>query len=215
MRRIGAKTWGVNGLVLAAGVALGLATTAGCSGDDDEAPAVAGRGGTTAGGQVATGATAGKAAAQGGAGAGGEESCVCGSKLDHGTIPLECACDAGLCTTFEDDLARYQSAPQLGLPYYVLLGTCDDGYRTLRHEEATEQGRQRTYDAEGRMVYDRFDGISPSSCVTTIGTDPAKNCAYCLVTANDDETSGGAAGASGAPFYPESLTAPCDAALLE
>jgi hypothetical protein len=107
------------------------------------------------------------------------------------------------------------------LPYYVLLGTCDDGYRTLRYEEATEQGRQRTYDADGRMVYDRFDGISSSSCVSTIGMDPAKNCAYCLVTANDehvpgiDETSGGAAGASGAPYYPESLTAPCDPALLE
>jgi hypothetical protein len=116
----------------------------------------------------------------------------------------------------------------------VLLGTCDDGYRTLRHEEATEQSRQRTYDADGHMIYDRFGGYGPvempKACgfteqlslgSSTIGEDPSKNCAYCLVTANDEhvrgvgEATGGAGGAPASPYYPESNTAPCEPSLLE
>jgi hypothetical protein len=230
-------TWGVRGLLVVTALAAGLATMGGC-GDDDQAPAAGGAG---AGGEGGSGAKAGKAvdhggagaggAGAGGAGAGGEAPCDCGPDVNDARIPLACACDAGLCTTFDEDLARYQTDPQLGEPYYVLLGTCDDGYRTLSYEEATEQSRRRTYAADGRMVYDQFGGYGtqiPKACgfsedfglgSSTIGEDPSKNCEYCLVTATDEGVggggAGGGAGASGSPYYPESLTAPCEPALLE
>jgi hypothetical protein len=192
-------------LVVAAGWAVGLATMAGC-GDEDEVQAT------------------------GGAGAGGETTCDCGADVNAAAIPLACACEAGLCTTFAEDLAMYQRPGHLADPNYVLLGTCDGGYRTLRYEEATEQSRQHTYDADGHMVYDRFGGYGPldmpKACgfaeqlslgSVTVGDDSSKNCSYCLVTAHDEGVGEGAggAGASASPYYPESLTAPCDPSLLE
>jgi len=191
--------WGLRGMVLGAGLVLGLGTTAGCGDNED-----------------------------------GKASCDCGTDVDAAKIPLACACEAGLCTTFADDLAKYQRSDYLAFPNYVLLGTCDDGYRTLSYEQATEDARRLTYDADGHMVYDRFDGYGgvemPKGCgftthlslgSSTVGEDPSKNCSYCLVTANDEhvpgigEANGGAGGASGAPYYPQSRTPPCDPALLE
>lgn len=221
------------GLLWVAGLAVGMGATAGCSSDKTT-------GGTHVGGEGGGGSTAGEAVGQGGAragagdvggaGASGEASCDCGTDVNAATIPLACACDAGLCSTFADDLATYQRPGFLAEPNYVLLGTCDDGYRTLRYEEASEQVRRRTYAADGRMVYDDFGGYGPiampKSCgftehlslgSSTVGEDPSKNCSYCLVTASDEPVGAGGAGggASGSPYYPESLTAPCDAALLE
>ncbi|HEX2872758.1 MAG TPA: hypothetical protein VHP33_15960 [Polyangiaceae bacterium] len=233
MSNRGAMTWGVQGLLVLAGLAAGLATAAGCA-DDDAVPASGGTGGAGAGGEGGSG-TAGKAVSHGGAGAGGEATCDCGTDVNVATIPLACACAAGLCTTFAEDLATYLRGQLLAEPNYVLLGTCDDGYRTLSHEEATEQVRKRTYAADGRMVYDYFGGYGgpemPKACgftdhlslgSSTVGEDPSKNCSYCLVTASDepvDDGAGGAGGAgggaSGSPYYPQSLTAPCNAALLE
>lgn len=80
------------GLMVVAGLAVGMAAMAGC-GDDDEVPAAGAMGGTDAGGEGGNGATAGKAVGHGGAGAagvgvggagaGGEASCDCGTDADR------------------------------------------------------------------------------------------------------------------------------------
>lgn len=166
----------------------------------------------------------------GGGGAGGAggapASCDCGDDASRVRVALDCACEHGLCSTFASDLARYQSQNNWGEPYYVLLGTCAQGYRQLRYGEASEQSGTRTYDASGMMVFDQHGGYysPPEVCgfdedegglgTITIGSeDPAEACEYCLVVAHDPRTWGGGGegggGEGGAPFYEESLTPPC------
>jgi len=237
-----------HGLVLVSALMMmGGGVTAGCS-DDDAAAIADGKGGS--GGEAAGRAGGGEGGAthaiggsgSGGAnvgGAGGAPQCDCGSDVDQATIPLSCACAAGLCTTFDEDLAKYQSPNRFGWPYYVLLGTCASGYHTLSYEEALEQGGRRTYDAKGNMVYDSFggyDGVVPDACgfddqfslgSVTIGEDPSQDCSYCLLAGEDGPpqgSEGGAGGlggasggASGSPdrAYPESNTPPCDPSLFK
>ena len=231
-------SWG-SGVLLVGAVALGVGAIAGCRDDDDVVHAGGGNASVTGTAGRAAGGAGGGAmpggggtGAAGAAGAAGKLSCDCGSDVNEATIPLDCACAAGLCPTFQQDLATYRSGLYFSLPYYVLLGTCASGYRTLSFEEATEQGGRRTYDSSGRMVHDYlggYNGVVPDACgfkehfsfgsVTIGGEDPATSCTYCLVDGNDQPSSdaeGGAAGTSaGAPYYPESKTQPCDPALFE
>jgi hypothetical protein len=196
---------------------LSVATLMGCGDDDGE---------ESRGGDLASAGAAGL-----GSGA-GALSCDCGEDVNQAHIPLDCACSAGLCTTFADDLAAFRETPlRLGAPYYVLLGTCADGKRTLFYSEATEQTGSRTYDADGRMLYKRFrgyDGAVPAACGfdepfglgrVTIGEDTARECTQCLLATDDPnpDGSGGAGGADGdyPGWYPERGTAPCESSDLE
>jgi hypothetical protein len=211
------RTNGWGGWLLVWGaLTLSVGASAGCS-DDDDSPGSAGTAGSGgAGGKQSVGGTAEGGTAEGGAGggggAGGALQCDCGDDVDRAAVPLECACAAGLCTTFEDDLVTYRSG-RFGSPFYVLLGTCASGYRTLSYQEAFgEQGGRRTYDAQGRMVFDLFGGYSgvvPDACgfddgfslgTVTIGEDPSKSCRYCLLAGDDagadQPGEGGSGGAS-------------------
>lgn len=221
------KGVGIAGLVALLGIV--TLTTMGCS-DDDDAPAgpkggSAGQGaGGEAGANGGTGGTTligGAGGQAGGAGEGGGAgalACDCSQDDNSAHVPLECACAAGLCSTLEHDLAAYPES--LGEAYYLLLGSCADGYRTLRYEEAQEQGGTRTYDSTGHMVYEsRGPYVSvPTACgfdfsfgELVIGENPAQGCSYCLVSARDNGEggAGGQGGTAGEPAYPESATAPC------
>ena len=226
-------------------LSLGVGATVGCNDDHDtSAGGKAGGAGTTAGGAGTTAGDAGmggKARAgeagsgeAGSGGVGGASQCDCGSDVNQATVPLSCACAAGLCTSFADDLRKYRAPGRFGLPYYVLLGTCAAGSHTLSFAEATEQSGARTYDANGSMVYDHFtgyDGLLPDACgfeahfslgSVTIGEDSDQSCSYCLLAGEDppmekESGAGGAAGANGAgdPYYPESNTPRCDPSVYE
>jgi hypothetical protein len=230
-------------LLILVGSLVGLGAMGGCSDDDDALPAPAAAGDGGAAGGSASGAAGanpkvGGASGGGGAGAGagGAITCDCGSDVDAATIPLDCARALGLASTFESDLNLYQNPNRFGWPYYVLLGTCAAGYRTLSFGEALEQDGLRAYDANGDMVYDWFggyDGRVPDACgfdeefslgSVTVGTYPAQDCSYCLL-AGHDEGAGGAGGDGGSggsggadtrePIYPASSTRPCEASDLE
>jgi hypothetical protein len=101
----------------------------------------------------------------------------------------------------------------LGLPFYVRLGTCASGYRTLSYEEACENRGARTYDAAGRLVYSSYGpyGSAPSVCGPSsdfadfgIGeTDPARDCTYCIVRQDDGGGGEGGQSAAVAECYPQ------------
>lgn len=199
---------------LAAVLSVSFATMVGCS---EEAPddGNADRDGGPAGGSSA------------GRGDEGALSCDCGELVHNAQIPLSCACAAGLCTTFEQDVARYRAEPvRIPSPYYVLLGTCADGYRTIKYENALENSGESTYDADGNLVFRRdrgYEGVVPEACGfetkflsgnITIGEDPAPECSYCMLV-TDDASANGAAGAGNDPRYPARGTAPCDPSDLE
>ncbi len=163
--------------------------------------------------------------AQGGEGGGGGAEavapCDCGDDPNDVHVPLDCACEHDLCSTFADDLELYQTS-NVVRPSYVLLGTCDGGYRTLSYAQAGEQSGTRTYAASGDMVYDSHGGYypAPSACgvegdglghITIGDEDPATGCALCLLVGADD----GQGGAGGTPYYPELQTPPCTPADLE
>jgi hypothetical protein len=212
---------------------LAIAAASVSSGCSDDRERLAEGSGAVAGADSAQSEAGGGGATSddlGGHGGGGNTiTCDCGDERIP-RIPLECACDAGLCSTFEEDLVRYQDPGLFGSPYYVLLGTCKDGYRSLSFEEATEQSGRRVFDGEGRMVYDTrvsigaslpaicgADKPSPSPSVD-IGEDPAPECTYCLLAGDDEgagvpvigQGGGGGAGAAGEPYYPESRTPRCE-----
>ncbi len=195
-----------------AGVCAALAV--GCS-DDASTSSPDANGGTggatdTAGGAAgatdAIGGVAGATEAIGEtAGAVGAKGCDCGDNPDFVHVPLECAQQHGLITTFEDDLKDFQDGThQLGTPYYVLHGACDDGYRTLEFSEATENGGIYSYDSEGNLVYRSYGPYSSPDpvCIdppdTNFGdfgigaVNPAEGCTYCLVDSHWDESLGGA-----------------------
>jgi hypothetical protein len=221
-------------------ITCGLCALPACG--DDDAPSVGGvagaraqdgepdAGGAGAGGSKTSAGDGGVAHTDTGAGGeagsaggarpslGGAPGCDCRRDDNAAYVPLECACAAGWCTTFERDSAALPE--QLGWPYYLLLGTCDGGYRRLVYAEALENGGDRTYDARGRMVY-RSEGpysVSvPDACGfeepfdfgnLVIGEDPAAGCEYCWL-AGEASGAGGASGA-GEPPYPELGTPPCD-----
>lgn len=160
----------------------------------------------------ATGAPTQEHAGGQGGGA-GAFSCDCGEDVNHTQIPLECA----LRTDLRDDIAYY-GEPFGGTPYYALLGTCANGYRTLYYSQGGERSVQRTYDARGDMVYQRFVGYGfhvPEACGFddssafgdhTVGEERAEDCEECLL-ATDDPDAGGAGSDEPSP-YPRD-TRPC------
>jgi len=131
----------------------------------------------------------------GGGGGAGADSCDCGDDASDAHVSLQCACSQSLCSTFAEDKAQQTFAS----PYYFRLGICAAGYRTLTHEEATEQSRTSTYDADGNLVYASYAGYysPPPACAferesrlgrVTIGeVDPAETCEYCILAADDPD----------------------------
>lgn len=227
MKRVALK----DGWVWASVLLLGASVAVGCGRDDDDTGELNGGGaaGSNAespggGGSKSDGGAGGGDEVAGAAGLAGEAgnaaTCDCGD-ASHPTVPLECVCEGGVCEpAFESALEEYRTR-NFALPYYVLLGTCADGYRSLSFGEATEQSGRRVFDADGRMVFDRFGGyggIVPVACgfdnvalgSVTIGEDLSADCSYCLLRGEDGDAGGGGAGGAGAdPFYRESSTPPC------
>lgn len=188
----------------------------GCDDDNDSVASLPDENGGVSGDGGTSGAGSDKASP----GEGG--LCDCGSDPRFVHVPLECAEEHGLITTFEDDLKAFQRGThQLGIPYYVLHGACDDGYRTLEFSEATENGGVTTYDPLGKLVYRSYGPYSSPNPVCTHAPDssfgdfgiglgnPAQGCTYCLVD-SDREGIGGAP-----PNDPEYDTQPCSPAELE
>jgi hypothetical protein len=187
-----------------------VALATGC---DDESDALAGSPHESGGGASTTGASGGAGGDAGtgksGAGAGGTGGdsgpCDCGDDPSFVHVPLECAEQHGLITTFQHDLAMYTDEDwQFGSPYYLLHGTCDEGYRTLEFSEAQENAGISTYDPTGNLVYRAYGQYSGPDPVCTrapdsnfgnfgIGSvDPAESCTYCLVDSYWDDSLGGA-----------------------
>lgn len=226
---------------------LGASVAVGCSGDDDDVgePSGGGAAGSNAdspggggaagsntdspgggGSKIDGGAGAGGDMARAGGlggGAGGAPTCDCGDNVEDAKVPLECVCEGGVCEPSFDEVREKYQGGKFGTPYYVLLGTCADGYRSLSYEEALENAGRTVFDSDGRMVFDRFSGYGdsvPEACgfegsglgSVTIGEDPSHDCTYCLLDGDDAGSSGagGSGGEGGEPHYPESKTPRCE-----
>lgn len=211
-----------------------LGASVGCTDEDAAEQAASGAAGEA--GERAAGGSGGKADAggagaggAGGAGVGGEATCDCRRDDNSAHVPLECACAAWGCTTLAEDASTLPD--QLGWPYYLLLGTCEGGYRQLTYGEAEENSGERTYDATGRLVYRSEGPYSvgvPDACGfeepfgfgnLVIGEDPATGCERCLL-AGERTRPGGVGGEGGTGSgdelpYPQLATSPCSAEVIE
>lgn len=172
------------------------------------------RRGTTEPANETAGGNMSDSAGAGGKQTGGEQAvCDCGDDPMFIHAPLDCACEAGLCTTLDPNpqFDRDQQF-QHGLPYVVLFGRCASGHHVLSHMEACENQGRQVFDENGQLVYSSYGpyGSPPEVCgPRDFGTgnfgigesDPSESCDYCVLAEDygiDDaiQGTGGAADAS-------------------
>jgi hypothetical protein len=204
----------VKWLALLLGGAGWLAVTAAACGNSSSTPESAAGSAAAAGGGEGGGAHQPSAGGLG-AEAGEAAVCNCASYRDLGYVPLECASLVGLRVPLEPQFPKHYPVYMLGLPYTVVFGTCASGYHRVEYSEACEGRGVDTYDAQNELVYSegyyRSDGrptcgSSPGTSVPIGKSDPARDCDYCVVTAEGLGGESSSCMAQELAMYP-----PCDA----